>query len=528
MHRGDGLATVHEHIREFKDPEPCPWTLADAVQFENDLIAEINKEENRRQLLEIEQKHGKAYENRSPAHRGLWMKVHFVVMEKWGIQVDAQGLASLEQMTNAWTGHELFDSQRKELLRLTGIAPEEFGNYVPTRKFEDGLYNMKRPVALSTEEDERQRAKATELQQAVANALLERERERAEAVRVAEKNLLADLGLGDDAEASAQICNEVNGAERSERPREELDNHGVDGAEESEGPREEMGNHGVDGAEESGRFHEELDNHGVYGDEESDRPREELDNQASERLHMADKDHFRCPGLDDVFAEAEEVAERLTEESEEEDTEEGGEDEATFILWDELGGGVEIIAPANASLARLLPYARQMPDVEMEIGTEVSARAGPSGLVEVSLDKPLPAEVFVDVQEGRKATAVLLRGVSFPLGLSPALERRVAGWDDSAVASDSQEPEPRYVEVTLVRLATEGSGWRQRTPISVRAGATVAELRGFLRDFQGLSEEAVRQIRFQRQSGQGRFRRMSDCEEVVPEIFMTSVPQLTA
>jgi len=345
---------------------------------------------------------------------------------------------------------------------------------------------------------------------------------------------------------------------------------------------------------------------------------------------------------------------------------------ATFVLWDEDGDGVEVAAPASATVEEVLRLARRLPGVEVFIMNGASARvvhaAAAGEDVEVPLHSPVPSKMLFHVQEPRKATALVLKRVQITAGTSrevelrvsaaiellddlnhsfgskeyqaevraeqdprgiqdlilavhaqvlprhglassevPAMQSRIglvlcgskeveekanrlvhlayaslgpvsevetnlrasAGTEGScsaigvleaitrtgsaavltAVPADGTQARPTVeccsptvsldksfclateveavkMEVMLVRLATEGSGRRQRLRILVPVGSTIGELRAVFCKAQGLSEEVGRKVRFQMPKGEGRFRRLNDSDEAVPEIFMASVPPL--
>lgn len=302
-------------------------------------------------------------------------------------------------------------------------------------------------------------------------------------------------------------------------------------------------------------------------------------------------------------------------------------EQATFVLWDQDGDGVEVSAPLTSTMEQLLRLARRVPSVELIIRTGVSARvvnavSPGEDDVEVPMSGTVPVQMLYDVQEGAKAAAVVFQGVQITSGTSPVVEQRISlaleSLDDLNRLMGSGEPdakvqalraqvglvlcgskeveekanslanlmyfgqqvprtpstptEPRkeakatlsplslpsptavltatavaasaaavaaagastavelpagaFMEVILVRLATEGSGNRQRLPMSVPMGTTIGELRALLCKEQGFDEDTGKKVRFQMSKGDGRFKRLGEDELAVPEIFMASVPAL--
>jgi len=102
---------------------------------------------------------------------------------------------------------------------------------------------------------------------------------------------------------------------------------------------------------------------------------------------------------------------------------------ATFVLWDKDGGGVEVVAPIDASVEQLLRVVRGSGDTEMETGESVSATIVHAVALQLQQDvawcAPVPENMIVNVGEQRRATVLLLRGVRFPNGKCRCVEKRV-------------------------------------------------------------------------------------------------------
>mmetsp|Transcript_86813 Transcript_86813/g.268795 ORF Transcript_86813/g.268795 Transcript_86813/m.268795 type:complete len:672 (-) Transcript_86813:37-2052(-) len=101
------------------------------------------------------------------------------------------------------------------------------------------------------------------------------------------------------------------------------------------------------------------------------------------------------------------------------------------VVWDKAGGGAEVEAPLGATPEQVLRLLRRQPGVDLdlgpsrEIGVTVYHPLVAGTEASVAYAEPVPAAMLADEAGPLKATTLVVQGVRFLSGRSPAIERRL-------------------------------------------------------------------------------------------------------